>query len=137
MKDPVLVAGCVLLDPYDRILLLHRNRGDNPHWELPGGKVEADETPVMAAIREIQEELGVSVDISRALGSEVLEAEDKVYKFHWFQAMITDGVPDVIEVDTFDDLDYFDVEDLPSLALSPNMQVLHDKLLSGEVHLGA
>jgi 8-oxo-dGTP pyrophosphatase MutT (NUDIX family) len=133
--DVILLAGCVLLDPYGRVLLLHRGGEEYGRWELPGGKVEEDETPVMAAIREIQEELGVNVDIARSLGSEVFEDGDKTYKFHWFQAVIKDGVPDVMEADTFDDLDYFDIEDFASLALSANMLVLHEKLLSGEVVL--
>lgn len=135
MNDTILLAGCVILDPYGRILLLHRNRGDRSQWELPGGKVEADETPVMAAIREIREELGIDVAIERALGSAGFESDDQQYMYHWFLATIQDGVPDVMEADTFDDLDYFDVEDFASLALSANMYELQDKILSGEVVL--
>lgn len=135
MENVTLLAGCILLDPYGRILLLHRNRGDNTQWELPGGKVEKDETPVMAAIREIKEELGVSVNIHRAVGSASFEVDDTMYHYHWFLGTIVDGVPDVMEADTFDDLDYFDIEDLPSLALSANMLELQAKLLSGEVAL--
>ena len=135
MNEPIVLAGCVLLDPYGRILLLHRQREDIGQWEMPGGKVEEDETPVLAAIREIKEELGVDVDIAQSLGSETFEVDDIAYKYHWFLANITGGVPDVMEAETFDDLDYFEIEDLPSLALSANMQVFHEKLLTGEVAL--
>lgn len=136
MNEQIVLAGCVLLDPYGRILLLHRQRDDVGQWEMPGGKVEKDETPVLAALREIKEELGVDVDIAKALGSEDFEVDDTAYKYHWFLAMIVDGAPDIMEAETFDDLDYFDIEDLPSLALSANMQVFHEKLLTGEVVLG-
>jgi len=30
--------------------------------ELPGGKIEANETPLAAAVREVQEEVGIDID---------------------------------------------------------------------------
>ncbi|MGI9353096.1 MAG: 8-oxo-dGTP diphosphatase MutT [Rhizobiaceae bacterium] len=63
-KNPpvVLVSACALLDPDNRILLAQRPNGKSMAglWEFPGGKIEADETPEEALIRELQEELGVT-----------------------------------------------------------------------------
>jgi 8-oxo-dGTP diphosphatase len=60
----VLVAACVLVDRQDRVLITRRPEGKPLAglWELPGGKVEADETPEHALIRELKEELGVAVE---------------------------------------------------------------------------
>nr|WP_121157993.1 NUDIX hydrolase [Micromonospora pisi] len=49
----------------DRILLVEPVYKDD--WELPGGAIEADESPYQAAIRELTEELGLSVTPGRLL----------------------------------------------------------------------
>ncbi|MET8829120.1 NUDIX hydrolase [Streptomyces sp. NPDC004610] len=57
------VARVVLLDPQDRILLLHGHEPDDPAddwWFTPGGGVEGDETRERAALRELAEETGVT-----------------------------------------------------------------------------
>ncbi|MER7895347.1 NUDIX hydrolase [Streptomyces sp. NPDC096046] len=56
------VARVVLLDPRDRILLLHGHEPDDPAddwWFTPGGGVEGDETREQAALRELAEETGI------------------------------------------------------------------------------
>jgi len=57
----VLVAAVALVDADGRILLAQRPEGKAMAglWEFPGGKIEAGETPEVALIRELQEELGI------------------------------------------------------------------------------
>lgn len=57
----VLVAAVALIDPDGRVLLAQRPEGKSMAglWEFPGGKIEAGETPEVALIRELQEELGI------------------------------------------------------------------------------
>jgi 8-oxo-dGTP pyrophosphatase MutT (NUDIX family) len=57
------VARVVLLDPDDRILLLHGHEPDDPAddwWFTPGGGLEGDETRAQAALRELAEETGIT-----------------------------------------------------------------------------
>lgn len=59
----VLVAACALVGPGGRVLLAQRPPGRSMAglWEFPGGKVEAGERPEDALIRELKEELAISV----------------------------------------------------------------------------
>jgi 8-oxo-dGTP diphosphatase len=59
----VVVAAAALVDGDGRILLAQRPAGKVMAglWEFPGGKVAAGETPEMALVRELAEELAVAV----------------------------------------------------------------------------
>ncbi len=59
----VLVAACALLDADNRVLLAQRPEGKSMAglWEFPGGKFEQGERPEETLIRELDEELGISV----------------------------------------------------------------------------
>ncbi|MER6915384.1 NUDIX hydrolase [Streptomyces sp. NPDC000594] len=57
------VARVVLLDPRDRILLMHGfepGAPDDDWWFTPGGGVEGAETRQEAALRELAEETGIT-----------------------------------------------------------------------------
>lgn len=62
----LFVVAAALTNERDEILLQKRpeNRAMAGLWEFPGGKVEKDETPESALIRELKEELDVDVDRS-------------------------------------------------------------------------
>lgn len=59
----VLVVACALIDPDGRVLLAQRPEGKTLAglWEFPGGKLEPGERPEAALIRELDEELGITV----------------------------------------------------------------------------
>ena len=58
----VLVSAVCLIDRDGRVLLAQRPEGKSMAglWEFPGGKVEEGETPEVALIRELEEELGIN-----------------------------------------------------------------------------
>ncbi|MFN7057122.1 8-oxo-dGTP diphosphatase MutT [Hyphomonas sp.] len=65
MSGPVLlVVAAALFDGEGRVLLAQRPEGKQLAglWEFPGGKLEPGETPEAALVRELQEELSITVN---------------------------------------------------------------------------
>ena len=63
-KNIKIVVSIALINESDEILLSKRPK--NKHlagfWEFPGGKVETNEVPETALIREIKEELDININ---------------------------------------------------------------------------
>src|SRR5436305_2031000 len=63
---PLIVVAAALIDADGRVLVQQRpaDKSMAGLWEFPGGKIEADETPEMALVRELHEELGIETQTS-------------------------------------------------------------------------
>ena len=59
-----LVVACALVDADKRVLIAQRPEGKTLAglWEFPGGKVEPGERPEVTLIRELREEIGITVE---------------------------------------------------------------------------
>jgi 8-oxo-dGTP diphosphatase len=67
-KRTLVVAGLVVRE--GRVLITQRGPLQKQpelalKWEFPGGKVEPGEAPVAALVRELREEIGVTVSVGR------------------------------------------------------------------------
>jgi 8-oxo-dGTP pyrophosphatase MutT (NUDIX family) len=62
---PRVAAGVLFRDDAGRVLLVKPSY--KPGWEIPGGYVERSESPLAAAVREVNEELGVHVALTDLL----------------------------------------------------------------------
>jgi 8-oxo-dGTP diphosphatase len=98
--DPKIeVVGC-FLEFQDQILLLHRqdNKSQGNLWGIPGGKLEKNESPIEAAIRETMEETGF--DLSKQeityLGKVYIKYPNFDYIYHMIKTCPTEHPGDVI-----------------------------------------
>ncbi len=60
---PLVVVAAALIDAGGQVLLQQRPAGRHHGglWEFPGGKVEPGEGPIAALVRELHEELAITV----------------------------------------------------------------------------
>lgn len=93
------VAVAIIVDEQQRILITQRPF-HVPHggsWEFPGGKLEYNETPESALIREIKEEVGLDVLKYQHLGVIHHQYLDKSVQLIVFIVTRFTGVPDSLE----------------------------------------
>ncbi len=88
-----VVVGAVLTDGAGRVLAARRS--SPPGWELPGGKVEDGETEAAALVRELREELGITVEVGARVGPDVPIAAGLVLRA--WTAVLVAGEPTAFE----------------------------------------
>jgi 8-oxo-dGTP diphosphatase len=97
----------------DRVLLMRKKRGvGSGLYNGPGGKVEGDETPREAAVREVREEVRLDVSSLRKVGElDFTFGDDPFHYVHVFRTEDFVGTPaETPEADPawfrFDDVPY-------------------------------
>jgi 8-oxo-dGTP diphosphatase len=114
--EPIVCAGAVIRDELGRLLLIRR--GAEPargSWSLPGGRVEAGETPDRAAAREVFEETGLVVNV----GAELAEVTIGRFLVHDFAATVLGG--DLRAGDDASDVRWISLDELDALPTSPGL----------------
>ncbi len=94
-KPPVPVV-CAVIERNGHVLVAQRP----PHkllplkWEFPGGKVEPGENPADAIIREIREELGCEIRVTRAIPPFIHDYKTVVIEMIPFVCALAPGTPE-------------------------------------------
>ena len=89
------VVAAVISDDQGRILISQRKENAVLPllWEFPGGKVEYGESNQEALVRELKEELGVTIEVKEAMGRKIYEYTELIVDFYLFKAKLIDGEP--------------------------------------------
>ncbi|UPM55498.1 8-oxo-dGTP diphosphatase MutT [Gottfriedia acidiceleris] len=95
MKKQIKVVGAVIRNDQNQILCaLRSHEMSMPNsWEFPGGKIEKNEKPEEALVREIQEELGCEISIADLVEDVIHEYPNIIVNLITFEAKIISGAP--------------------------------------------
>lgn len=88
-----VAAGVLRRD--DVVLIAERVRGGHGsgYWEFPGGKIEPGETPAAALARELDEEIGVTIEAPSPLITLSHDYAQREVRLHVFEVRHWRGEP--------------------------------------------
>ncbi|MGB0524033.1 MAG: NUDIX hydrolase [Flammeovirgaceae bacterium] len=114
------VTGILLTG--QQVLLLKRKETDRTYrgYCLVGGKVDAGESLEEALIREVNEEIGLQV--TNCTYYETHENDRFIIHFFWIEVENLASIQ--LNLDEFDDYDFFNLNELPPETLPITKQVL-------------
>jgi len=116
-------VGAAIFNSEGKLLVTQRGekaKNERWKWEIPGGSVEFGETFAQALKREIQEELGVEVEVLKLLGicDHIIPDE----KQHWvaptYICKISKGEPKILEPEKCAQIGWFTLDEAEKLDLS-------------------
>ena len=103
----IVAQGCVLL-----IQNTYQRQGV---WDLPGGRMDKDESPEAAAIREVREEVGLVVTAATRLGEWYTERDYKRDTIHFYLAELPHMLPVTIDPMEIAVAAWYPLTELPGL----------------------
>lgn len=110
----------IILNKDSEVLLCHRL--DYDLWNLPGGKLEKNETPEMGVIREVKEETGLNVVVKKITG--VYAKKEKKEIVFSFLCEVVGGK--IILSDEADKINYFKINSIPKNFPPKQLERLRD-----------
>ena len=125
--NPVVGAGA-LVESDGRVVLVRRGVAPKAgYWSLPSGYVEADELAEEAAVREMQEETGLEVEIDDLLGVYSFGHEPQTGVLILYSAHVVGG--ELCAGDDAQEVGLFAPAEMPpdeQIAFRTHLQALHD-----------
>jgi 8-oxo-dGTP diphosphatase len=128
----ITVVAAVIRDEEDRVLLTQRpeDRHMGGLWEFPGGKIDDGEAPGEALMRELDEELGIEIEVQRPMTFAVHEEPGLRILLLFYGARIVRGKPRGLDGQT---VKWVAVTELPSFPTPPADAELIRMLAEGSI----
>jgi len=117
-ENPVPASAIVVVDKGTRLLLVKRNVDPKKgYWSLPGGFMELFETPESSALRELEEETGLTGAIDTLLGVKANNS-DRYGTVLIVGYLVTDYSGNLTPGDDAEEVAFFHPDSLPEIAFS-------------------
>jgi ADP-ribose pyrophosphatase YjhB (NUDIX family) len=134
-RQPVVGVGAVIIENGKILLVKRGNEPNKDMWSIPGGIVKVGESLIDALKREVEEEVGLKVEVRdvACVSEEIIEENGKI-KFHY---VIIDFFAEVVGGElrpNSDALDakWVDLDDLDSIEVVDFVRKLAKRLKSGK-----
>ena len=112
----VNVVAAIICDNYDnktKVFASQRGYGEfKDGWEFPGGKIEKNETPQQALVREIKEELDTDIEVHDLIDVIDYDYETFHLHMHCFWATVKNGHLSLLEHEAAKWVTRDDIDDL-------------------------
>jgi len=117
--DYTETAGSIIVEDGKILLLYDEEAG---FWEVPGGKVEDEETATEAALRHSKQSIGVDLELRKPFYSGEFEKNGELYLWHCYLAE-TDDQPE-IDGKKYSKLEWFEGPELDEIDLAKSLEMV-------------
>lgn len=130
---PAVTADCIVIakEPEAKVLLIER--ADDPYkgcWAFPGGFLNMDESTEQCAIRELEEETGLTIETIHQIGAySKVDRDPRGRTITVAYLAIIDKTVPVIGLDDAAKADWWPLSALPQLAFD------HDEIIADAIAL--
>lgn len=127
-KDQVEKAGAIVLHHADAAKIALIYRAKEKDWSFPKGHIESGETPLVACIREVEEEIGLKVDVlSQLPDNEYLHKTGRKIITHMYLVRSKGGhfIPEHPE----DKIEWVDLQEVKNRLVYDNLKNYYHNIL--------
>lgn len=124
-------ADLVILNQDNQILFVRRNKDDDfepGKYALPGGHVEPAEDPKIAAIREVQEEVSLTIDVKSVFPVGMYEDTQSVINYYCTKLDSVVNIP-ILEERELIQYEWVDLDKITTLPLLMNLRENFEKVI--------
>ena len=79
------------------VAIKYKNEMNKDYYDIPGGKIEENETSMQASIREFKEETGIEIINPEYKGNAIIEYPEKIFDFDIYIVNKYNGEPKEFE----------------------------------------